>query len=295
MQKNQKIKKLVIPCAGFGTRFLPATKAQSKEMIPILDKPIIQYIVEDAVKSGIEDIILVTNNNKKSIEDHFGLSKELESHLKAQGKNEYLKQIKEISNLANFIHIRQKGPYGNGTPVLDARRIIGEEPFAVVFGDDIYKCPEKPQLKQLIEVYEEYGCPVITALNRKITNEETNKYGVIEGKEGNDDVIKVDKLIEKPGPEKTNSRIASLGGYILTPDIFPILEKLPFGKGGEIWLVDAISELMKKRNVYAKKINGTYCDTGNFLNWLKTNVDFALERDDVKDEFREFLMERVGR
>lgn len=290
MQK--KVKKAIIAVAGFGTRFLPATKAQPKEMLPIIDKPIIQYIVEEAVKSGIEDIILVTNYNKRSIEDHFGISKELESHLEYQGKTKFLKEIKKIPNLANFIFIRQKGGYGNGSPVLDARHIIGDEPFAVLWGDDLFLNDKKPHLKQLLDAYYEYDSAIITAMD--IDDEGTKKYGVIEGEEIKEGIIKVKKLIEKPGPNKTKSRVGSLGGYILTPEIFEILERTPLNNKNELCLADAIAIYSQKNDVYAKKIEGEYNDTGNPLSWLKANVDYALKREDIKEEFKKYLKQKIN-
>ncbi len=281
-----KIRKVVIPVAGLGTRFLPATKAQPKEMMPIVDKPIIQYIVEEAVRAGITDIILVTGATKRAIEDHFDRNETLENLLKKSGKINYYKQIKEVAEMANFIYIRQKGPYGNGTPVLNAKKIIGDEPFAVVWGDDIWVCPHKPQLKQLIEVYEKYGDPVLTAMTTD--NEGTKKYGIIDGIQVEKGVFQVKSITEKPGP-KIKSRIASLGGFIFTPDIFAALEKTKLGKGNELWLVDAVGHLMKKRPIYAKVIEGKYYDPGSKLGWLKANVEFGLQDKEIKGEFRRFL------
>ncbi len=281
-----KIRKVVIPVAGLGTRFLPATKAQPKEMMPIVDKPIIQYIVEEAVRAGITDIILVTGSTKRAIEDHFDRDQILEKFCLQADKKQAAKTIKEIAELANFIYIRQKGPYGNGTPVLNAKALIGAEPFAVVWGDDIWLA-KKPHIKQLIEVYEKYGDPVITA---QTTNEEgTKKYGIVEGKENETGIYQVKSIIEKPGPKKTKSRVASFGGYIFTPDIFNALEKTPIGKNNELWLVDAIAKLMKTRPIYAKIIDGQYYDLGNKLSWLKANVDFGLKDKEVKREFKKFL------
>lgn len=281
------IRKLVIPVAGLGTRFLPATKAQPKEMLPVLEKPIIQYIVESAVASGITDIIMVTGPGKRAVEDHFSPNYELVNWLKKQGKEEIAEQVKKIADMANFIFVRQKGPYGNGTPVLCAKAVVGNEPFAVVWGDDIYYAPKKPHLAQLIEVYEKYGDPVLTTI--KIDDEGTKKYGVIEGVDVGDNVYEVKKLMEKPGPEKTKSRLGSVGGYVLTPDIFEILEKTKLGKGGELWLVDAIANLMKKRPAYAKLIDGQYYDTGNKLGYLKANVDFALRDPSIAKDFSKYL------
>ncbi|MCX6745525.1 MAG: UTP--glucose-1-phosphate uridylyltransferase GalU [Candidatus Parcubacteria bacterium] len=283
-----KIKKAVIPVAGFGTRFLPATKAMPKEMMPIIDKPVIQYIVEEAVASGIEDIILVTGAAKRAIEDHFDYNYELQNWLKKQGKEELRKQIKGIADLANFIYIRQKGPYGNGTPVLNAKRIIGNEPFAVIWGDDLFINHDgQPRLKQLINVFEKYQDPVLTAI--KIDAEGTKKYGVIDGFKVEDNVYQIKKIVEKPGPAKAPSKIGALGAYILTPDIFTALEKTKTGQGGELWLVDAIFNLSKKRPIYAALVEGTYYDTGSKLGWLKANIDFALQRPDLKKDFSKYL------
>jgi len=271
---NQKVRKLIIPVAGMGTRLLPATKAQPKEMMPILDKPIIQYIVEEAVRAGIEDIILVTGSNKRSIEDHFDRNENLENYLLKNGKKDAYESIKHVSSMANFIYVRQKGAYGTGTPVLNAKHLIGDEPFAVVYGDDIFRCPGKSHLAQLIEVYERYGDPVITA--RPTDKEGTKKYGIIEGVKLDKKVYEVKKIMEKPGPDNTDSRLASLAGYILTPDVFLQLETMPHRRGREFYLVDAIDRLMKKRPVYASLIDGEYYDTGSKLGWLMTNIEFAL-------------------
>ncbi len=281
----QKIRKVVIPVAGLGTRMLPSTKAQPKEMLPVVDKPTIQYIVEEAVRAGITDIILVTGSTKRAIEDHFDRNTELERILAAGGKKKQQQAVKKLAEMANFIYIRQKSPYGNGSPVYDARHVVGDEPFAVVFGDDIWDC-SVPHIKQLIDVYEKYGDPVITA---KITNTEgTKKYGIIDGVEIEKGVYEVKKLVEKPGPT-AKSRIASHGGYILTPDIFTELGKTKKGKDGEIWLVDAIASLMKKRPVYAKIIEGQLHDTGSKLTWLQANVEYGLKDKEIGKEFRKFL------
>jgi len=283
-----KIKKAIIPVAGFGTRFLPVTKAMPKEMLPIIDKPVIQYIVEEAVASGIEDIILVTGASKRAIEDHFDYNYELQNWLKKQGKEEQREEVKKIADLANFIYIRQKGPYGNGTPVLNAKKIIGDEPFAVIWGDDLFINKNgQPRLKQLINVYNKYQDPVLTAI--KIDNEGTKKYGVIDGVKVEENVWQIKKIVEKPGPAKAPSRIGTIGAYILTPDIFPILEKTKIGKGQELWLVDAIFNLSQKRPIYAALVEGTYYDTGSKLGWLEANVDFALEREDLRSDFKKYL------
>lgn len=284
---KQKIRKLVIPVAGLGTRFLPATKAQPKEMLPVVDKPIIQYVVEDAVKSGITDIILVTGPSKRAVEDHFSPNYELVNLLKKQGKSEVADEVKKIADLANFIFIRQKGPYGNGTPILCAKDIVGDEPFAVMWGDEFHYAPKKPQLKQLIEVFEKYGDPVLTGY--KVGDEGTTKYGIIDGIEVEKGVVQVKNVVEKPGPEKAPSRLASLGAFVLTPDIFEALEKTKLGKGGELWLVDAIFKLLKKRPIYAKVVDSVYYDTGSKLGYLMANVDFALRDKKLGAEFRKYL------
>jgi len=283
----QKITKAIIPVAGYGTRFLPVTKAQPKEMLPIVDKPIIQYVVEEAVASGITDIILVTGAGKRAIEDHFDHNSELYNWLAKQGKNELKEEIKKIAQMANFIYIRQKGPYGNGTPVLCAREIVGDEPFAVLWGDEfIYSKP--PRLKQCIKVFEKYGDPVLSGL--RVDKKDVNKYGIAETAQVEDNVYQIKSLVEKPDPKDAPSNLAMLGCYILTPDIFDDLDNLEPGKGGEIWLTDAIKSLMKRRPAYACEIkNGTYYDTGSKLGWLRANVDFALKRPELKDDFKKYL------
>src|SRR3990167_9374545 len=252
-----KVRKAVIPAAGFGTRFLPQTKSSPKEMLPIVDKPIIQYVVEEAVSAGIEDIIIVTGSNKRAIEDHFDISHELEDWLKEQGKEEQLKEIRRIAEMANFIYVRQKGPYGNATPVLDTKHLIGEEPFLVLWGDDFIEATPT-RSEQLISAYEKYGSSVLSAI--KISKpEDTNKYGIASGKEVEEGIIKIDNYVEKPGPEQARSDLAIVSGYLLTPDIFPVLDKLEPGKSGELWLVDAINQLMKVKEVLAVEIkNGKY-------------------------------------
>jgi len=284
---SQSIKKLVIPVAGLGTRFLPATKAQPKEMMPVVDKPIIQYVVEDAVKSGITDIIMVTGSGKRAVEDHFSPNYELINWLKKRNKKDVAEEVKKIADLANFIFIRQKGPYGNGSPILSAKNLIGNEPFAVMWGDEFFYTKKKPQLKQLIEVYEKYGDPVLTAY--KVKKEETNIYGILDALEVENKVYQVKDIVEKPGPEKAPSRLASLGGFILTPDIFDALENTKIGKGNELWLVDAIFKLLKKRPIYARQIEGIYYDTGSKLGYLRANIDFALRNTELKKEFKKYL------
>jgi len=283
----QKIRKAVIPVAGFGTRFLPATKAQPKEMLPIVDKPIIQYVVEEAVASGITDIILVTGASKRAVEDHFDYNFELQTWLKKQGKTAVREEIKHIADMANFIYIRQKGPYGNGTPVLSAEEVIGDEPFVVMWGDEfIYSKP--PRAKQCIDVFEKYENPVISGI--RVDKKDTHKYGIAKVEQAKDNVYRILDLVEKPDPKKAPSNLATHGCYVLTPDIFDELKKLKPGKGGEIWLVDAIKALMKKRPVYTCEVkNAKYYDTGSKIGWLKANVDFALQNPELKSEFKKYL------
>lgn len=289
---NKKIRKVVIPAAGFGTRFLPQTKAMPKEMLPIVDKPVIQYVVEEAVDSGIQDIIIVTGSAKRAIEDHFDApNAELIKNLEQGGKTALMEQVKKISEMANFIYIRQKGAYGNGTPVLSAEPAIEDEPFAVLWGDEfIYSTP--PRLKQMIEVYEKYGGIVISGvrINKK---EDLVRYGIadITPVEGN--VYKINGIVEKPNPDEAPSNLATHGAYILPPEIFEALRSLNPGIGGEIWLVDAINLLREKGvPVYAVEIkDGKYYDTGNKIEYMKTVVELALKHDDIKDEFKKFLKE----
>jgi UTP--glucose-1-phosphate uridylyltransferase len=284
---KHSIKKAIIPVAGFGTRFLPATKAIPKEMLPILNKPVLQYVVEEVVNSGIKDIIFVTSHNKRACEDHFDVSAELEQILKSSQKKKIYQEIRRISQMANFTYVRQKGPYGNGTPVLNCRNLIGNEPFAVLWGDEVFDCPKEPRLLQQIKVFEKYGDPVLTGY--KIKKSDTSKYGVIDGTEVESGVFQVNKIVEKPGPTKAPSLVASLGAYVLTPDIFPILTKTALGKDNELWLVDAIHSLSKKRQIYARLIEGTYYDTGNKLNWLKVNIKFGLKDPEIKSDLRKYL------
>ncbi len=281
----EKIRKAVIPAAGFGTRFLPQTKAMPKEMLPIVDKPVIQYVVEELVASGITDIVIVTGWHKRSIEDHFDYPYELIKTLEQQGKEKLLEEVKRTAELANFIYIRQKGPYGNGTPVRCARQVIGEDPFVVIWGDEfIYATP--PRAKQCIEVFEKYGDPVISA----VRVDDVTRYGIVDAINVEKNIWQIKRLLEKPSKDEAPSNLAAHGCYVLTPDIFPILDTLSPGKSDEIWLTDAIKELMKSRPVYACEIqNGKYYDTGNKLEYLKTVVEFALAHKDLNGDFREYL------
>ena len=285
-----KIRKVVIPAAGFGTRFLPQTKAMPKEMLPIVDKPVIQYVVEEAVASGIEDIVIVTGALKRAIEDHFDtINAELLRNLENGGKHELIEEVKKISEMANFIYVRQKGPYGNGTPILAAEPIIENESFAVLWGDEfIYAKP--PRLAQMIKVYEKYGGIVISGV-RIEKKEDLKRYGIADIEKVAGRVYKIKSIVEKPDPSLAPSNLATHGGYILPPEIFKALRTIKPGKSGEIWLVDAIN-LLKEQGmpVYAVEIeNGKYYDTGNKIEYMKTVVELALEHKDINGEFRRFL------
>lgn len=291
----KKITKALIPAAGFGTRFLPQTKAMPKEMLPIVDKPVIQYVVEEVVASGIDNIIIVTGATKRAIEDHFDdPSEDLAQNLVNGKKAQLLEQIKQISDMANFIYVRQKGPYGNGTPVLAGEAVIEDEPFAVIWGDE-FILADPPRLKQMIEVHEKYGGMVISGV--KIDKkEDLKRYGIadLETVEGN--VFKIKRIVEKPDPETAPSNIATHGAYILPPEIFAALKKLNPGQGGEIWLTDAIN-LLKDEGIplYAVEIeNGKYYDTGNKLEYMKTVVDLARQHPEIGEQFSEYLRSLVN-
>ena len=283
---QRKVRKAVIPAAGLGTRFLPATKAQPKEMLPIVDKPTLQYIIEEAVASGIEEILIITGRNKKSIEDHFDKSVELELELENKGKTELLEIVQNISNMINIHYIRQKEPRGLGDAIYCARHFIGDEPFAVMLGDDIVD-NKVPCLKQLMDAYDEYRTTILGV--QKVAKEDTNKYGIIDAKFIEDRVYKVKDLVEKPDSDKAPSNIAILGRYIITPEIFEILSDLPPGKGDEIQLTDALKELSKKEAMYAYNFEGRRYDVGDKLGFLEATVDFALKRDELKDGFLDYL------
>jgi len=286
----KKVSKVVIPAAGFGTRFLPQTKAMPKEMLPVVDKPVIQYVVEEAVASGIEDIIIVTGSSKRPIEDHFDTpNADLVNNLKQAKKDHILHELINISEMANFIYIRQKGPYGNGTPVLSAEPIIGNEPFAVMWGDEfIYAKP--PRLKQMIDAWNKYGGVMISGV-RIETKDHLSRYGIADLEPVDGQVSRIKRIVEKPLPTKAPSNLATHGAYILPPEIFPALKKIKPGRNGEIWLVDAINELKRQGiPIYACEIkNGKYYDTGNKLEYLKTVIEFALQHSEINGEFRKFL------
>lgn len=289
---SKKITKALIPAAGFGTRFLPQTKALPKEMLPIVDKPVIQYVVEEVVASGIENIIIVTGPTKRAIEDHFDEPiEDLVQNLKRANKTEALEQIEDISEMANFIYIRQKGPYGNGTPVLAGEAVIEDEPFAIIWGDE-FILANPPRLKQMIEVHEKYGGMVISGVKIE-KKEDLKRYGIAELEPVEGNVFKIKKIVEKPDPENAPSDIATHGAYILPPEIFGALKKLAPKEGGEVWLVDAIN-MLKDEGVplYAVVIeNGKYYDTGNKLEYLKTVVDLAKKHPEIGEEFSKYLKE----
>ena len=283
----KKVRKVVIPAAGFGTRFLPATKAQPKEMLPIVDKPIIQYVVEQAVEAGIEQVIIVTGWHKRAIEDHFDKHFELEARLARDGKEKQLEEIKRISDLANFIYLRQKEPLGNGHAVLVAKDVIGDEPFLVMWGDEFFSA-QPPAVTQLIEAYESYEAPVIAGV--RIEKQDLSKYGIADITPVRDNIFKINRIVEKPDAESAPSDLATHGNYIFTPDIFEILENLKPTKSGEIWIADAIDELIKKRDVYAAELKSAkYYDCGSKIGYLRAVVDFGLQHPDINSEFKEYL------
>jgi len=288
----KKVRKAVIPAAGFGTRFLPATKAQPKEMLPIVDKPIIQYVVEEAVEAGIEQIIIVTGWHKRAIEDHFDKHFELEARLEADGKTELLREIRKISNLANFVYVRQKEALGNGHALLVAREIVGDEPVVMLWGDDFISA-EPSRTKQMIAAYEKYGTSILSGI--KTTDpEDTKKYGYVGGKDLGDGVIEVDKFVEKPGPDNAPSDLAVVSGFLFTPDIFDALERAKpetIDRGKELYYVDGVNIMMKDgAKVHAVEIkNGKYYDCGSKVGYLKTVVDHGLKHPEINVEFKEYL------
>ncbi len=285
-----KVRKAIIPAAGLGTRFLPATKAQPKEMLPIVDKPTIQFIVEEAIASGIEDIIIVTGRNKRAIEDHFDKSLELEMELRKKQNDDLLHLVEDISNLVDIHYIRQKEPKGLGHAIYCARSFIGNEPFAVLLGDDIVDA-QVPCLKQLIDVYNEYKTTVLGV--QEVDWEEVDKYGIVSPKHIEDRVYKVKGLVEKPLKEEAPSNIAILGRYIITPQIFSLLETTQPGAGGEIQLTDALRELAGQEAMYAYSFIGKRYDVGNKLGFLEATIEFALKREDLNDSFRQYLKKLV--
>ena len=281
-----KVKKAVIPAAGYGTRFLPATKAMAKEMLPIVDKPTIQFIVEEAIEAGIEDILIVTGKSKRPIEDHFDSNIELEEHLRKQGKDDLLELVKPIN--VNLFFVRQSYPKGLGHAILQAKAFVGNEPFVVMLGDDIMQGQE-PLTKQLIDVYEKTHASNIAVM--EVPHEETSKYGIIAPeRELEDGIYNVEYFVEKPKPEDAPSDLAIIGRYLLTPEIFDILENQAPGAGGEIQLTDAIDTLNKTQRVFAKRFDGKRYDIGNKLGFLEMSIEYGLKHPEIKEGLRDYLL-----
>lgn len=289
---NKQVRKAVIPAAGLGTRFLPATKAQPKEMLPIVDKPAIQYIVEEAVQSGIEDILIITGRNKRSIEDHFDRSAELEFNLKEKGKTDMLEEMQQISNLANIHYIRQKEPLGLGHAVLCAEHFIGDEPFAVLLGDDIM-VSDTPALLQLIDVYDQYGTEVVGV--QPVEPADVSKYGIIQTPHHKQHVYQVEDLVEKPSSEEAPSHIAVMGRYVLNPSIFQVLKTIGRGAGNEIQLTDALREVCRTRSIYARELEGSRFDIGDKLGCFKASTEIGLLREEMRPKLLSYLEEVLER
>ena len=283
---SSTIRKAVFPAAGLGTRFLPATKAQPKEMLPLVDTPIIQYGVEEALASGVDNIILVTGRGKNAIEDHFDVSVELETFLEARGKKDLLAQIRKVSNLINFAYVRQGEPLGLGHAVLVTRNLVGDEPFAVILGDDVIDA-NPPALRQMIDVLDVVNGPVLAI--ERVPREDVSSYGIIDAEEIRPGVYRIRDLVEKPPRDEAPSDLAIIGRYILTPDIFPALEATAKDRTGEIQLTNGLRHLLKSRPIYGCRIDGVRHDTGNKLGFLKAVVYFALRRPDIAEPFRDYL------
>lgn len=286
---EKRIRKAIIPAGGLGTRFLPATKAQPKEMLPIIDKPAIQYIVEEAVQSGIESIIIVTGRNKRAIEDHFDKSAELEMELEARHNEEMLEMVRKISQLADIYYVRQREPLGLGHAVLCAKRFIADEPFAVLLGDDILKS-NPPCLRQIMDVYEQQDTSVVAVM--EVPWNQTHKYGIVDIEAGQQ-VSRVKDIIEKPAPAQAPSNFAVVGRYVLNPAIFDLLERAVPGKGGEIQLTDSLQQLNRIASLSAYHFDGRRHDVGDKLGFVQATIDFALERADLGDDVRRYLIERL--
>ncbi|MDT8903876.1 UTP--glucose-1-phosphate uridylyltransferase GalU [Selenomonadales bacterium 4137-cl] len=289
MPEMRKIRKAVIPAAGLGTRFLPATKAQPKEMLPIVDKPAIQYIIEEAIQSGIEEILIITGRNKRAIEDHFDRAVELELTLKAQGKYDLLGLVEEISNVT-IHYVRQKEPRGLGHAVLCAKQFVGPEPFAVLLGDDIIDAAV-PCLKQLLDVYEDHPGTILGV--QEVPQDRVSSYGIVKPVPVGENLWKAADLVEKPPQAEAPSRLAVLGRYIIEPEVFPILETTPPGRGGEIQLTDALRVLAASRPVYAYHFDGRRYDVGDKQGYLEATIEFALKRPDLRDQFLQYLIKTV--
>ena len=291
--ENKKVRKAVIPAAGYGTRFLPATKSMPKEMLPIIDKPTIQYIVEEAVASGIEEILIITNSQKSSIENHFDRSWELEGFLKNRNKVEDLELVKNVSNIANIYSVRQKEQRGLGHAILCAKAFVGDEPFAVLLGDDIVYNQGKPAAKQLTDFYEKTQSTIVGV--QEVEYDELNKYGIVKPKNESEDVncsCEIGDMVEKPNPKDAPSRYAVLGRYVLTPKIFELLEDQEEGIGGEIQLTDAIKRLIEFEKVYAYEFEGERYDVGTKKGFIEATLDFALRREDLKEEVEDLIVKK---
>lgn len=285
------IKKAVIPAAGFGTRFLPATKAQPKEMLPIIDRPTIQYVVQEAVDSGIEDILIITGKGKRAIEDHFDRNHELETRLEEKEDQLLLDEMRRLSDMANLHYVRQRELNGLGDAIRYARHHVGNEPFAVLLGDTIMDAVI-PVTQQLIDTYAQYGGSVIAV--EEVPHDKVNRYGIVGGKTLSDRILQLDTLVEKPAVSEAPSNLAIAGRYVLTPDIFDMLDQTPAGKNNEIQLTDAMLLLLRRENLFAHRIEGKRHDIGNKLDFLKTTVEFALKRPEFADKFRAFLKEIIA-
>ncbi len=283
---TNKIRKAVFPAAGLGTRFLPATKASPKEMLPLVDKPLIQYAVEEAVASGIESILIITGRDKGAIENHFDISFELEQMLKERGKDEMFDLVRAVSDLAQISYTRQKQALGLGHAIYQSKDFVGDEPFAALLADDIIDS-EKPALQQMVEVFEKYNAPVIATM--QVEGEAISRFGVIDADEVAPNVYKINDMVEKPAFADAPSDLAIIGRYIFTPDIFQAIEQTTPGSGGEIQITDAMRLLLKERPFYAVKLDGTRHDAGDKFGFLRATVEFALKRDDLGKEFREYL------
>lgn len=286
------VKKAIIPAAGLGTRFLPATKSMPKEMLPIVDTPNIQLIVEEAVKSGIEDILIITNSNKHIMENHFDINYELEMRLKESGKDDLVSEIRQVASLANICYVRQKEPKGLGHAILCARTFVGDEPFAILLGDDLVVNEGKPALLQLVDAFNAKGCPILGV--QQVAHNEVSKYGIVTpSRDVKPDkrLFKVVDMVEKPAADKAPSDYAVLGRYILTPEIFEILENTEPGVNGEIQLTDAIKELMNHQAMYACDFMGTRYDIGDKYGYVKATIDFALKRGDIGSKVRDYILE----
>ncbi len=285
------IKKAVIPAAGLGTRFLPVTKVQPKEMLPIVDKPVIQFVVEEAISSGIDDIIIITGRGKRTIEDYFDFSPELENHLAQNEKRDELEEIRAISSLADIHYIRQKEPKGLGDAVLKAEKHVGAEPFAVLLGDDIIKS-NVPCIRQLANLFVTCKCPLIAVEN--VSKERVPQYGIIKGVKVTDSLYRVSDLVEKPKLGEAPSRLGIVGRYLMTPDLFDCIKQVSRSAQGEVQLTDAIRLLLQERDVYAHVIEGKRYDTGDKIGYIKAVIDFALEREDLSSEIGQYLLEKVS-